>query len=365
MTTPCAIAHAEHRLPVEEPRPTASLVEMAGAGFVLPGPNVLDEADLLALAQYDRRSAKKADRFAILAVAAARRALAAANLDANEQRACGIVVGTMVGGWTTTEPQLRGLHEAGLSQISPYLASTWFPAAPQGQISIHLGMTGCAKTLASNRTVLLQALHFALQQLHRGELQHILVGTSEAPKTRFIQAGHTQAQGLDAPPLGEGAGFVLLTAPGNASVRPRHAGVRRLLLSAAGHRRMHLGIAGSVPTTEWARALSSRPLFDKPATGSPAAGRSRRCLVALLPPPSIRPTVLIPLIAPLVRELDLPQSGVELHAPKAPHLDRLAAHPLAAMEACLAALRNGTHSNFLLIAADGHSLAAAHFATID
>ncbi len=156
------------------------------------------------------RESKKVDRFSLLALAAARRALRDAGLKSDAVRHCGIVSGNMMAGWTFTEPQLRALHALGLGAVSPYLATAWFPAAPQGQVTIHLNMQGFAKTVTTDQSAGAQAIGMAFERIrdHRADL--LLAGGVEAPVTPFVQAALTQL-GEGPGDLAEAAAFILLS----------------------------------------------------------------------------------------------------------------------------------------------------------
>jgi hypothetical protein len=151
------------------------------------------------------------DRFSLLAMAAARTALNAADLTEEQYRNCGIITGNMVGGWSFTEPQLRALHAVGLSAVSPYLASAWFPAAPQGQITIHLGLKGFAKTITTDRGAGSLAIEMAVERLKNSrKKEFLLAGGVEAPITPFVEAALAQA-GTATETVVEGAAYLLLT----------------------------------------------------------------------------------------------------------------------------------------------------------
>lgn len=147
------------------------------------------------------------DRFSLLALVAARRALEAGGWN-EDQSACGVVTGNMFAGWTFTEPQLRALHESGLENVSPYLATAWFPAAPQGQITINLGLKGFAKTVTTDRCSGSQALGLAYERIRGGRSNLLLAGGIEAPVTPLVQ----RALSALAPSCGlcEGAAYLLL-----------------------------------------------------------------------------------------------------------------------------------------------------------
>jgi hypothetical protein len=180
---------------------TLSPVAQATAPLLVP------RGDLESAACLPTKEIRKVDRFSLLALAAARRALAAGGLN-EEQTTCGVVTGNMFAGWTFTEPQLRALHGAGLEDVSPYLATAWFPAAPQGQITIHLGLKGFAKTVTTDRCSGSQAIGLAYERILTGRSNLVLAGGVEAPVTPLVQ--RTLSALTPAGTLCEGAAFLLL-----------------------------------------------------------------------------------------------------------------------------------------------------------
>jgi 3-oxoacyl-[acyl-carrier-protein] synthase II len=65
------------------------------------------------------------------------------------------------------------------------MASAWFPAAPQGQISIHYGIKGYSKTFVSDRASSLMAIGYAARTINRDKCDFILAGGMEAPVTPY------------------------------------------------------------------------------------------------------------------------------------------------------------------------------------
>jgi 3-oxoacyl-(acyl-carrier-protein) synthase len=65
------------------------------------------------------------------------------------------------------------------------MASAWFPAAPQGQVSIYYGIKGFSKTVVSDRASSLMALGYARKVLAKNKLNMILAGGMEAPVTPY------------------------------------------------------------------------------------------------------------------------------------------------------------------------------------
>jgi hypothetical protein len=181
----------------------------------------------MVLADVTRRDAKKMDRFSLLALATAR--LALGGVGEAQRRRCGFLCGNTTAGWTFTEPQLDLLHARGTGEVSPYLASAWFPAAPQGQVSILLGLCGYAKTLATDRCAGAQAIGLAYRRVAQGRLELALAGAAEAPVSPFVEAAMRQA-GRRTDHLAEGAAFLLL-----GPVRGRPDGGAAGLVTIDGH----------------------------------------------------------------------------------------------------------------------------------
>jgi 3-oxoacyl-[acyl-carrier-protein] synthase II len=65
------------------------------------------------------------------------------------------------------------------------MASAWFPAAPQGQVSIYYGIKGFSKTVVSDRASSLMALGYAKKVLSKDKLNMILGGGMEAPVSPY------------------------------------------------------------------------------------------------------------------------------------------------------------------------------------
>ncbi len=187
------------------------------------------------------RQARKLDRFAQFGLVAAEAALADAGLrsedlsrpvadDAPEWRKAsqgreqvGIMVGNNLGGWAFAERELRHLWRDGAREVSPYMATAWFPAAVQGAISIQLGIKGIGRTFLCDRASSAYALIHAATCLQRGHAALIFAGGSEAPLSPYAalcyqtsqlmsqsQVYRPFAQEHDGLIAGEGAAFVIM-----------------------------------------------------------------------------------------------------------------------------------------------------------
>jgi len=143
--------------------------------------------DLEKYSHISERLLKKIDTFSHLALVAAELALqdAAIDVKSEDPNLMGIFLGNAIGGWLFAETELRDLYLEGREGISPYMASAWFPAAPQGQVSIYYGIKGFSKTIVSDRASSLMALGYARKVLSKNKLNMILGGGMEAPVSPY------------------------------------------------------------------------------------------------------------------------------------------------------------------------------------
>ncbi|MCM8795205.1 MAG: beta-ketoacyl-[acyl-carrier-protein] synthase family protein [Candidatus Omnitrophica bacterium] len=133
------------------------------------------------------RLLKKIDTFSHMALIAAEMALNDAEIEIKKEdpNLVGIFLGNALGGWLYAETELRDLYIEGREGVSPYLASAWFPAAPQGQVSIYYGIKGFSKTVVADRASSLMAIGYAAKVLRKNKLNLILAGGMEAPVTPY------------------------------------------------------------------------------------------------------------------------------------------------------------------------------------
>ena len=143
--------------------------------------------DLEKYSHISERLLKKIDAFSHMALVASELALQDAGIDIKNEdpSLVGIFLGNAIGGWLYAETELRDLYLEGREGVSPYMASAWFPAAPQGQVSIYYGIKGFSKTIVSDRASSLMALGYARKVLDKEKLNMILGGGMEAPVTPY------------------------------------------------------------------------------------------------------------------------------------------------------------------------------------
>ncbi|MFZ3066496.1 MAG: beta-ketoacyl-[acyl-carrier-protein] synthase family protein [Nitrospirota bacterium] len=187
-------------------------------------------SDLEKVNTFPKRLLKKIDRFSHLALLASEFAISDAklNLDAEDKERMGVFIGNAIGGWEFAEVELRDLYAAGLKEVSPYQATAWFPAAPQGQVSIYYGLLGYSQTIIADSASGLVSIGSAYRAIQEGEADVILAGGSEAPISPYgllcCNTSGVLTTRNDAPQkaykpfdkdrdgfaIGEGAGIVIL-----------------------------------------------------------------------------------------------------------------------------------------------------------
>lgn len=187
------------------------------------------------------RTARKLDRFSQFGLIAAQDALTDARLTPDDlalpvpddapawEKAAagrdrvGIMVGNNLGGWEFAERELRHLWRDGARNVSPYMATAWFPAAVQGTISIQFGIKGIGRTFLCDRAGSAYAFSHAANCLQRGHASLVFAGGAEAPLSPYAmlcyQTSHLTSERQVYRPFdqehdglipGEGAAFVIM-----------------------------------------------------------------------------------------------------------------------------------------------------------
>jgi 3-oxoacyl-[acyl-carrier-protein] synthase II len=172
------------------------------AGHASSDAAVVDDARLAA---FSPRLRKRMDRFCTLSMVAAHRAMADAGLLGDDGRTVtgdreriGVYVANMFGGWDITEESARRLHQIGYQGVSPYVASAWFPTASQGQITIHWGLRGYAKTVIADTASGALAVGYGAAAIREGRADVMLAGGAEAPVTPYTHTFCTTSGRLSA-----------------------------------------------------------------------------------------------------------------------------------------------------------------------
>ena len=131
----------------------------------------------------DRKQLVSMDRFSLLAVIAAREAMAQAGLradQANEWR-MGATVGVGVCGWEAIEENYRALLLEGRNRAGIFTVPKVMPGAAAGQVSMNLGLRGPVFGVTSACASANHALASAVDQIRLGRADVMLAGGPDAP----------------------------------------------------------------------------------------------------------------------------------------------------------------------------------------
>lgn len=162
------------------------------------------------------RTIRKLDKFCLNGIITAEEAIKSSelNLENIDKNRIGIYVGNCLGGWESIENQIIELHKQGVSQVGPYVATSWFPAALQGQLSLRYGIKGKSKTFSTESVSGLQAVGYAYNAIKNGEIDIAICGATEHLSsnliTRLINDGSKINNDLEANNYTESSAFIVL-----------------------------------------------------------------------------------------------------------------------------------------------------------
>jgi 3-oxoacyl-[acyl-carrier-protein] synthase II len=130
----------------------------------------------------DRKSVRRMDRFAQLAVAAGYQAVRNADLkiDKTNEDDIGVFIGSGIGGLTTLFEQAKILVEKGPDRVSPFLAPMMIADIAAAQISIALGAKGPNMCMTSACSSGSDAIGAAVEYIKYGNAEVMIAGGAEA-----------------------------------------------------------------------------------------------------------------------------------------------------------------------------------------
>jgi len=128
------------------------------------------------------RDARRLDRFAQFAIAAAEEAMSDAGLtvDARNRERVGIVIGTGIGGISTILDTYDLMKERGPDRVSPFLIPMMISDSAAGVLAIRTGARGPNMALATACATGTNALGEAAGMIRRGDADVMLAGSAEA-----------------------------------------------------------------------------------------------------------------------------------------------------------------------------------------
>ncbi|MFV0260626.1 MAG: beta-ketoacyl-[acyl-carrier-protein] synthase family protein [Acidimicrobiales bacterium] len=135
------------------------------------------------------KEARRTDRFAQMAIAAAALAVEqAGEIDADPSRS-GVIIGTGIGGIGTLEDQIVIRAEKGERRVSPFLVPMMMPNAAAAAVSMRHGFQGPCEATVTACAAGTHSLGNALRLITSGRCDVVLAGGSEAPFTPTALAG--------------------------------------------------------------------------------------------------------------------------------------------------------------------------------
>jgi 3-oxoacyl-[acyl-carrier-protein] synthase II len=127
------------------------------------------------------KEARRTDRFAQLAIAAADQAADEAGLIGEvDPRRVGVIVGTGVGGLTTLQRECTTWLAEGDRAVSPLFVPMMMPNAASGQIAMRRGLHGPGFSIASACSTGAHSIGEAARMIARGEVDAMIAGGTEA-----------------------------------------------------------------------------------------------------------------------------------------------------------------------------------------
>lgn len=135
----------------------------------------------------DRKEAKRLDRYAQFAVAAAFEAYAGSGLDDIEfdKTRMGVYVASGIGGVSTIEAQHSVFLEKGSRRISPFTVTMMIANMAAGKIAIDLGAKGPAECVVTACASSTYAVGNAFRLIQWGDADVMVAGGAEAPITEY------------------------------------------------------------------------------------------------------------------------------------------------------------------------------------
>lgn len=130
---------------------------------------------------FEKKEARRADRFAQLAVAAATEAVADAKLETTSDRdRVGVSIATAAGGLESVMETANTLKERGPRRVSPFFVTMYIANAASGLVSLRWGFRGPSLTHVSACASSSHSLGEAAEAIKRGQVDAIVAGGSEA-----------------------------------------------------------------------------------------------------------------------------------------------------------------------------------------
>ena len=146
----------------------------------------------------DKKEAKRMDKFAQYAVAAAKLAIedGSINLDIIDKDKLGVILGTGIGGVETIETEHSKLLNRGPNRVSPLFIPMMISNMGVAQISMYFGLKGSTMTITTACASGTHAIGEAFRMIKHGNMDMALTGGAEASITPLSIAGFCSMKAL-------------------------------------------------------------------------------------------------------------------------------------------------------------------------
>jgi len=126
------------------------------------------------------KEARKLERNVLLALGAAREAMADANMNGFDPHRVGIIFGSAIGGVPGIVEQADVLRERGADRVSPNFLPNVLVDTASGQLAISLGITGINYAIVSACATGSHAIGEAAEVIKRGDADAVIAGGVES-----------------------------------------------------------------------------------------------------------------------------------------------------------------------------------------
>ena len=146
----------------------------------------------------DKKEARRMDRFAQYAVAAAKLAIEDGNIDLDkiDKDNVGVVLGTGIGGVETIEGEHTKLLNRGPNRVSPLFVPMMIANMGAAQVSMNLGLKGSTMTITTACASGTHAIGESFRMIKEGSTDMVLSGGAEASITPLSVAGFCSMKAL-------------------------------------------------------------------------------------------------------------------------------------------------------------------------
>ncbi|MEE8341524.1 MAG: beta-ketoacyl-ACP synthase II [Candidatus Neomarinimicrobiota bacterium] len=147
---------------------------------------------------FERKDARKLDRFTILTLVAAKEAIANAKLNSSslDPDKIGVILGTGVGGVATLIEQQDVLRNKGPKRISPHFVPKMIANIAAGHVAIRWNLKGPNQTIVSACASGTDAIGIAMRLIQAGDADAMVTGGSEASVLSLTIAGFANMRAL-------------------------------------------------------------------------------------------------------------------------------------------------------------------------